>query len=86
MFAFPNPYKKEVFLNVQGNLSNILNIKIFDVTGKLIDAFEYKNTGSNRSVNIEWNADLRGKQVHSGLYFVEVTSDENVVRTKLIKY
>ncbi len=86
MFAFPNPYKKEVYLNVQGNLSEKLSVKVFDVTGKLIDDFEYKNTGLSNSVNIEWNAEARGKQVHSGLYFVEVTSGGNVVRTKLIKY
>jgi hypothetical protein len=86
LFAYPNPYKKEVHLNVQGALSEKLSVKVFDLTGKVIDEFEYKNVGSSSSVNIEWNADLRGKQVQSGLYFVEVVSDGNVVRTKLIKY
>lgn len=86
MYAFPNPYNKEVQFNVQGTLAETLNVKILDVTGKLVDAFDYKNVGKSNSVNMNWNAESRGIEVRSGLYFVEVRSNGNVVRTKLVKY
>ncbi len=86
MYAFPNPYNKEVQFNIQGSLAETLNVKILDVTGKLVDAFDFKNVGKSNSVNIYWNAESRGVEVRSGLYFVEVRSNGNVVRTKLVKY
>jgi hypothetical protein len=86
MYAFPNPYNKEVQFNIQGSLAETLNVKILDVTGKLVDAFDFKNVGKSNSVNINWNAESRGVEVRSGLYFVEVRSNGNVVRTKLVKY
>jgi hypothetical protein len=61
-------------------------VKVLDVTGKLVDAFEYKNVGKSNSVNMNWNAESRGLEVKSGLYFVEIRSNGNVVRTKLVKY
>jgi predicted amidophosphoribosyltransferase len=67
-------------------IAETLNVKILDVTGKLVDAFDYKNVGKSNSVNINWNAESRGVEVRSGLYFVEVRSNGNVVRTKLVKY
>lgn len=86
MYAFPNPYNKEVQFNIQGSLAETLYVKILDVTGKLVDAFDYKNVGKSNSVNMNWNAESRGVEVRSGLYFVEVRSNGNVVRTKLVKY
>jgi hypothetical protein len=86
MYAFPNPYNKEVQFNVQGTLAETINVKVLDVTGKLVDAFEYKNVGKSNAVNMNWNAESRGVVVRSGLYFVEIRSNGNVVRTKLVKY
>ena len=86
LYAYPNPYNKEVYLILQGNLSDIIGIKIFDITGKLIDEFEYKNSSKSGSISIEWNAADRGRDVKSGIYFVEVMSNGNLVRTKLVKY
>jgi hypothetical protein len=86
LYAYPNPYNKEVYLNLQGELSDKIGVKVFDITGKLIDDFEYKNLNKSSSVSIEWNASNRGIDIRSGIYFVEVTSNGNLVRTKLVKY
>lgn len=86
LYAYPNPYNKEVYLNLQGELSDKIGVKVFDITGKLIDDFEYKNLNKSSSVSIEWNASDRGIDMRSGIYFVEVTSNGNLVRTKLVKY
>ncbi len=84
IFAHPNPFSTSVVLNVQGFTAAKLKVKVLDVTGKLIDAFEYDTQGESNS-NINWNPLDRGVKVNQGFYFVEVEGNSQVVRTKIIK-
>lgn len=84
IFAHPNPFNTSVVLNVQGFTAAKLNIKVLDVTGKLVDAFEYETHGES-NCNINWKPTDRGVEVNQGFYFVEVEGNNQTVRTKIIK-
>jgi hypothetical protein len=85
IFAHPNPFNHNVVVNVQGLNAAKLKVKVLDVTGKLIDAFEH-NTLNQVNTDINWNPEERGITLKQGFYFVEVEGNNQTLRTKIIKY
>lgn len=85
IFAHPNPFTSNVTISVQGFGDTKLKIKILDVTGKLVDAFE-QNSSSQFSTDINWNPEVRGINLKQGFYFVEVEGNNQTQRTKIIKH
>lgn len=69
---------------VQGTLAEKLNEKVLAVTGKLGDFVDYINIGNSNSAVINWQAQSRVLVMRNGLPFVEIRSNSNVVRTKLV--
>ncbi|MES2689956.1 MAG: LamG-like jellyroll fold domain-containing protein, partial [Bacteroidota bacterium] len=85
VFVYPNPFNTNVILNVQGFKAGSLQVKIVDIAGKVVDLFNF-NTEGNTTSNIDWNPEHRGLSIKQGIYFVEIGSGAQVVRTKIIKY
>ncbi len=85
LYAYPNPFGTKVMLSITGINAPVLKVKVVDVTGKLVDAFDYTTTGGSTS-NINWSPIDRGITLNQGIYFVEVSANNQVVRTKIIKY
>lgn len=85
LFVYPNPFNTNVILNVQGFKASLLQVKIVDIAGKVVDQFDF-NTEGNSSSNIDWNPENRGLSVKQGIYFVEIGSGAQTLRTKIIKY
>lgn len=85
VFVYPNPFNTNVTLNIQGFKSSSLEVKIVDIAGKEVDRFDF-NTGGNTTSNIDWNPENRGLSLKQGIYFVEISSASQTVRTKIIKY
>ena len=85
LYAYPNPFGTKVMLSITGINAPVLKVKVLDVTGKLVDAFDYTTTGGSTS-NINWSPIDRGVTLNQGIYFVEVSANNQVVRTKIIKY
>jgi hypothetical protein len=85
LYAYPNPFGTKIMLSITGITAPVLKVKVVDVTGKLVDAFDYTTTGGSTS-NINWSPIDRGVTLNQGIYFVEVSTNNQVVRTKIIKY
>lgn len=89
VFVYPNPYRKNKFLNDKlmfANLTQKANIYIFSLNGNKIN--EIEETDGNGGV--EWDLkDKTGKPVSSGIYFYLIKSIDkngNVVEEKIGKF
>ena len=85
IYVYPNPFSTKIVINVQGLTGPKLEVKVFDLTGKQVDTFDY-NTLGNTNNYIEWNPTDKGIKVQQGIYFVEVSAGDNILRSKILKY
>ena len=74
--AFPNPTKSTVNLDLGINYK-LIEIKILDEFGRLIQQYHYKNEQSFK-FNINNNS--------AGIYFIKITADDKCATLKFIKY
>ena len=74
--AYPNPTKSIVNFDL-GASYNLIEVKIFDTFGKLIDQYAYKNEQSFK-FNINNNS--------TGIYYIKITADNENATLKFIKY
>lgn len=73
MFVYPSPFTNE--LNVQLNKTyEKVNIELYDITGKLVDAFSFGNTSL-----IQMNNTYK-----KGVYFMNVFGDGELLETKKV--
>lgn len=82
--AYPNPFNGSVSISIRLSEAGKFVAGIYDLSGREIRTWDAATeAGSART--IVWNSDDHsGRLVASGLYFVRVTSDDNVRSTKLL--
>ncbi len=85
IYVYPNPFNTKIVINVQGISGPKLDVKVFDITGKQVDAFDFITLGNTNNY-IEWNPLDKGIRIQQGIYFVEVSSGDNILRSKILKY
>lgn len=78
--VYPNPTSDITFFNVKLNESKIVNISLFDITGKLISNIT-NSTFSKGSQTIEFNS----SKLHPGVYFYKIDTGNQSSVGKLIK-
>ena len=74
MILYPNPFVEE--LNISSKDQNILQIQLFDLSGKLIQ---------NEKVNSKNSYILKTKNLASGVYLVTIITDKGKETYKVIK-
>lgn len=74
--VYPNPFKESIAIQFNENLSNAVNVAIYDVTGKQVYAKIFKP--SNR-------IELQLKDLASGSYLLKAISNGKLLNSKLIK-
>jgi hypothetical protein len=75
--AYPNPYSTEFKLNVTTSTEGAVELKVYDMLGKLIET---------RSINtIDYISEDLGSTYPAGVYNVIVTQGENVKTLRVIK-
>jgi hypothetical protein len=75
--AYPNPYSTEFKLNVTTSTEGAVELKVYDMLGKLIEA---------KSINtIDYISEDLGSAYPAGVYNVIVTQGENMKTLRLIK-
>lgn len=79
--AFPNPFEEIVHLKVEGIQKEQANIKIFNAAGQLVKTLERNLSTTNIQV-LELNL---SELDASGLYHVQLTSNDTVLNTKIYK-
>ena len=81
-FAFlvhPNPVTQTLFIQLN-NIMNVSTLQMFDMAGKLL--FNQKVGQANEAYSVEKEVDVRSFQ--SGLYFVRLIDDEQVITKKVV--
>jgi hypothetical protein len=75
--AFPNPFTSEFKLNVATSTEGEVELKVYDMLGKLIEA---------KSINtIDYISEDLGSAYPAGVYNVIVTQGENMKSLRMIK-
>lgn len=72
---YPNP--NDGTFTIAGIKNPIQSVKVFDMSGKLVKEMKIENNQNQVDVNIQHCAD--------GIYSVEISSDEAISRTRIIK-
>jgi hypothetical protein len=73
--VYPNPAKEQLTVQMSEN-TMVKQIKLIDMLGRIIKTENYSSTNSLESINL--------KEVATGSYFVEVTTDTNQKELKKI--
>ncbi len=77
--AFPNPFNPTTTIRFSVEKSNLLSLRIYDITGKLVETLVNK-TLSAGEYEIIWNASSHP----SGVYYVQLVSGNNVQSEKVL--
>jgi hypothetical protein len=79
---YPNPFNPTTSINFQLPKNGLVNIKIYDINGKLVEELINKNLSAGIHT-IEWNA----VNYTSGIYFYKISAGEftNVKKMILVK-
>jgi flagellar hook assembly protein FlgD len=81
----PNPFNESTTITFNLQSANNVKIEVLDMNGKLITTlFEGISDAGKHQLN--WNGnDNTGKKGDNGVYFVKVTSGNEVRLTKVVK-
>lgn len=78
----PNPARFVVRVRYP---SSVKNIKIYDITGKIVKMFDVKKIPKPERCEIKWNLrDDKGKKISAGIYFLEMTAEPEEVSSEQI--
>jgi hypothetical protein len=75
--AFPNPFSNEFKLNVTTSTEGTVELRVYDMLGKLVDAKSINTT--------DYSSEDLGSAYPAGVYNVIVTQGENVKSLRMIK-
>jgi len=81
----PNPAKKSTVISLQLPVKEIINLKVYDVTGRLIKTLVKAQSLEPKTYTIKWDGrDNKGNPLPSGVYFVRleaggITKTEKVI-------
>jgi len=74
--AYPNPFNSSVSFTIQTELYQNNNLKIYDITGRLVREFEIPAT-DNKIASIRWDgSSADGKGISSGIYFARYNNEK----------
>ncbi len=72
---YPNPANEAIYVEAPLNGSNVININVYSVIGKLIYQETYTNSGQAHQINL-------GSTVVDGIYFIKLQSGSESVTRK----
>jgi len=81
---YPNPFNPETTINFHIDKSEHVSLKVFDITGSLVQTLEegILTVGSYETL---WNGrDQHGTQASSGIYFYQLKSGNKFIQKKMI--
>ena len=74
---YPNPFNPKTIIKFNSKKTSDVSIKVYDISGKLIDGIFYKNVHAG-----EYHYEFDGTGLTSGVYFYCLSADGKVVDTK----
>ena len=73
---FPNPVKETVTIKVSDN-EKLMAVTIFDNSNAVQKKETFKNSNSEQKIDVS--------NLKKGIYFVEIVTDKDITREKIIK-
>ncbi len=79
ILVYPNPFNDELFVSIKDDSGDISSVELFDLTGKSLLSQNVNASMGNR-------VDLNGAEnLEAGIYFLQITVNNQVVTQKVIK-
>lgn len=84
---WPNPFRQTTTIKFQApRTKSQIELKIYDVPGRLIKSFSLPTAYSLVSTTISWDgSDLTDREVPAGIYFCVTEIDQGSIVEKIIK-
>jgi hypothetical protein len=83
---YPTPFKNRLNIMFNGSWAGAVDVKIYDITGRLVNKIPIKTWGSKGNPGLYWDGtDELGRRVSGGIYFVRFECAEGV-RTRKVVY
>jgi photosystem II stability/assembly factor-like uncharacterized protein len=83
--AYPNPFSKQIILSYTPDVLSI-NLKIYDVTGKIVKSFFTNNQPLTTNNYFVWNGtDDNGSLLSPGIYFARFLIEGKTLTHKIIR-
>jgi hypothetical protein len=80
---YPNPFSSEVTLKFRLPESGPVAVRIFDVEGRLVNAFPALGSGANA---FTWNGkSLDNHETPAGVYFVRISGPSHNISRKIVR-
>lgn len=84
IYNYPNPFNMETLISVNLKKNTEIKVNIYDISGKVIKSL-YQGAPPNGKFETIWRGDNNFKQVvSSGLYFIHVFSDNQLMSRRKI--
>ena len=77
--VYPNPFSDLLKVELNSKENSKVIIKLLDFSGKIIVQKEVETTTGNNLINLETT------NISSGMYFLNITSDDFIKTIKLVK-
>ncbi len=77
--VYPNPVNDEIYVELDTPLTSKVSLKIYSVTGQLIENISTYPSGPNTTIIWQRNA-----SIPTGIYFLKITSGRSTITKKMI--
>ncbi len=82
--VYPNPFNPVTRFTISSSVSELFEVKVFDITGRLITLL-FSGHLQAGTYDMVWNGkDYTGKEVSSGVYIIQVEQSKRTVRQKAV--
>ena len=83
--AYPNPFNPSITLNLQIDKQRKVSAYIFNVNGKRVKTLAEDQIFNLGGHKMKWHAkDDFGHKVSNGIYFIQITSEDIIIKRKII--
>jgi hypothetical protein len=72
--AYPNPFSGTFSFLIHSSMDSPINIKVYDMVGRMVDEYNEINEST-----------LIGRNLNSGVYFVEAVQEGQSQRLRIVK-
>ena len=79
MLVYPNPFNDELFVSIKDGSDDISSVELFDLTGK---SLFYKDVNTSQGNRVKLSG---AESLGAGIYFLQITVNNQVVKQKIIK-
>ena len=83
--AYPNPFNPSITLNLQIDKQRKVSAFIFNINGKRVKTLAEDQIFNLGAHTMKWHSeDDFGRKVSNGIYFIQITSEDIIIKRKII--